>query len=122
MVDLGRIELPPAQCECAVMPLYYRPFIYPLHPLISLASSFYIFPSFFARASASARSSLTDWIPRFQNRGSSMEIPRRANASLGDADVPADKNYFTLETNAVFLRVSSWSAFDINSPDAYEYT
>jgi hypothetical protein len=24
-VDLGRIELPPAQCECAVIPLNYRP-------------------------------------------------------------------------------------------------
>ena len=24
-VDLGRIELPPQQCECRVMPLYYRP-------------------------------------------------------------------------------------------------
>jgi hypothetical protein len=24
-MDLGRIELPPPQCECGVLPLYYRP-------------------------------------------------------------------------------------------------
>ena len=24
-LDLGRIELPPAQCECAIIPFYYRP-------------------------------------------------------------------------------------------------
>ena len=25
VVDLGRIGLPPPQCECGVIPLYYRP-------------------------------------------------------------------------------------------------
>ena len=27
LVDLGRIELPTRQCECRIIPLYYRPFI-----------------------------------------------------------------------------------------------
>ena len=34
IVDLGRIELPPAQCECAVMPLYYRPLFHVKHPIL----------------------------------------------------------------------------------------
>ena len=28
MVDPGRIELPPQQCECRVIPLYYGPLTY----------------------------------------------------------------------------------------------